>query len=276
MSLEKIRVNIVEEPGWKPYDPGGEIMEWASNSSYEDFRHMSKVDMIELVEDMFGRAKTGPLEWSPRKFALSEEDCDIIWEELKEGGLTGKLETTWQSILDAMQWTWEEAYTPDNGDIRDAMERAAEAVADEYNLDTSPWEPLLERTGWDERKILESLMGKVSYEREENHYDRFIVFDFGAAEAVKKLLKIVYADPEELSEKETLDQLKMDFEGLRDGYVDLFFGKLEKIMRETDASNRTEFRKHWKSMLSDKAQMNHVGEEIRKFVLKARAQVGEE
>lgn len=274
MSFEKKRVNIVELPGWKPYDSGGNIMNWASDNAYEEFRHTSKGDLLELVSDMFGRAKPGPLEWSPIRFEITEEDYDLIWEELQPGTTT-KLESTKLAIIDALQWMWEEAYMPDDGDIELAIERTAETMLDTHGIDTSLWEPLLEIEGWDEAIILQTLMARVSYERQQNYYDRFVVFDFGEVGAVEKLLKIVYADPEELSEKETVRQLKVEFEALADDYMDLFFAKLGKVMSQTDAPNRTDFKKHWKAVLGDKELMKTVGKEIREFILEARAKGGE-
>jgi hypothetical protein len=270
VSLESKRVNIVEQRRWKPYDPAGETMELASNNAYDEFKHMSKNDLIRLVEDMLGRAKQGPLEWSPRTFVLSDEEYDLILEEIKDYS-SDLLETARESIVDALQWMWEVAYMPDDGDIELAVEETDETMADTHGIDESLWEPLLERKGWDERTVIESLAEEVTYERQEGYYDRYIVFNFGEAKAVEKLLKTVYADPEELSEKETVSQLKVEFEALEDSYLDLFFDKLDKIMQNIDAANRTDFKKQWKAMLGDKNQMNAVGKEIREFILEARA-----
>jgi hypothetical protein len=266
--LKTIRINLVEEKGWKPYDSAGDIMIWASDNAHEELSRMDRDDCRGLVEDLIGGRKlvqTGPKEWSPRGITVSDEDLDAICDGIDN--VVPELESTQQAILDALTWSWEVAFTPSDSDIEHAVELAKEEMPDHFDPDDELWEPLLEapKNAWGASLIVTHLVGPVIDEREENHYERYIKFDINGTAPVLELLKAVRRDPERTVEG-TIRYLEQELASLSASFVSVFFSKLQRVREDVDVSNRTDFRKQWKSMLSDVDRMNGVRSEIAAFV----------
>jgi hypothetical protein len=248
-----VRISLVEQKEWKPYDPSETSSNWTSDAAWEDFTHMETRDLEPLIDDL-SEAKNEKGR-SPRR-KLTSEEVEWLAVQVKEGN--GALEETKQAITDALNWMYEAAALPSDSDIEEAMEKAAQTVVEEFSLDVDLWESVLEVEGrrrgpkeWSPRKRFESehilgkLLDRVTYERKENHYDRYLVFDFRNAQPVHDVLSRSGWPADRI-----IPELTGEFQSLRIDYTLDVFSELKKIMEDIDVSNRTDWRKAWKSMLT--------------------------
>jgi hypothetical protein len=247
------KVNLVEEKDWqKNWDPSDKIGEYAHENAWEDFSHMSVEDVEQYVDDLATYKTKGKK--APRKFTQAQ----IRWisEQMRER--RDLVEETQNSIMDALTWMYEAAYMPQKWDVLDAMENAKESVINNFSLNLDLWEPVLtlqqRRHGpkeWSPRKrmeeseILKDLLKHVELEQEEGHYDRYLVFDFRSSQAVKDLLsRSTWAEIDLVYALQTIE-----FMAIYNHYITDLVDGLEQIMEDADISNRTDWRKAWRSML---------------------------
>lgn len=247
------KINLVEEPTWKEHwDPADKIGNYASDNAYEEFSHMSALDLEQHVDEIATYRTKGKK--APRKFSPEE----IRWIAKRVKAQDTRVEAVNYAILDALTWMYEAAYMPEKDDIETAMERAADNVLGNFSLNLDLWEPVLllnqQRRGpkeWSPRKRLEEggivkdLLEHVEFEQEEGHYDRFLVFDFRSSQVAKDLLS-----RSTWSEIDLVYSLRIEFDALRNDYVIDFFHALNRIMDKVDIGNRTDWRLSWKAMLS--------------------------
>lgn len=248
------KVNLVEEETWKKHwDSGGKIMDYANDNACDEFHQMGARDFERYVDDLATYRTKGKK--APKKF--SSEEIEWIAKRVKAGDI--RVESVGYAIRDALTWMYEAAYTPQKGDVYDAMEQAVKILIDDYPLNLDLWMPVLELEGhrrvgpkeWRPRKKLEAhevLMGllkHVEFEQEEGHYDRFLVFDFRSSQVAKDLLSRSDWDEPTLTKV-----LRREFKDLSDTYLWRFFDALEKIMqRDDDITSRTDWKRAWRSML---------------------------
>jgi hypothetical protein len=255
-----VRINLVEAPGWSIWASGGRTIENASDAAHEDFSNLDLTRLTELVSEMVDddllAQWEGPKEWSPRKKHLTYEDFEWIAQEVKDGA--EKLETTRFAILDTMTWAYEIAMTPDDGDIQAAMGRTFQDERAKYAIDWDLWSPIVFGVQ-DEGTIVARLLGAVKYEREEGHYDRYLVFDFNGLEVVKELYQ-----ESPLTRKELKESLKYEFAAIREYYLNHFWHNLQQEFRDVNVSDRVDWRKQWKAMLASPEIKN-----VRKEMLEA-------
>jgi hypothetical protein len=195
--LRPIEINIVEEKEWK-WDSGGKIMDWASDNAWQDWRNLSARDCEPLVADVAEAGLT-----KKERARLKPEDFERICERMKEE--PDLLESLHLAILDASQWMWEEAYIPDDGEIREAMELAEDDFTEDLEwrdvwklvVGERPlpfkgpleWRPKTFR--WTEHQAIREFLKAVSYRRKPGHYDRYLVFEFGTTAPVLGLLEAI-------------------------------------------------------------------------------------
>lgn len=251
-----VKINVVEQEGWKPYDSANTTDFRASDAAHEDFQHMSANDIESYVSDL-ADAK-GPKGGKPKR-RFSSEEIEWLAEQVRERNKD--LEETRNAIPDAMTWTYEAAALPHKGDMIDALVDARHSIIDNYPIETGDenlWEPVLElesrRRGpkeWSPRKrfereeLLKDLMKHVHFEWDEGKYDRFVIFDFRNAQVTHDLLSRSH-----WTQKELIPMLQDEFKNLERDFMIDFFSSLEKIMEDIDVSNRTDWRKSWRSMLN--------------------------
>lgn len=247
------RVNLVEEETWKEHwDSGGKIMDYANDNACDEFHQMGARDFERYVDDLATYRTKGKK--APKKF--SSEEIEWIAKRVKAGDI--RVESVGYAIRDALTWMYEAAYLPQEGDVADAKDQAAENVLGNFSLNLDLWEPVLllgqQRRGpkeWSPRKrleegdILRDLLKHVELEQEEGHYDRFLVFDFRSSQSAKDLLS-----RSTWAEVDLVYSLKIEFDALRNDYVIDFFSALKKIMEDIDINNRTDWQKSWKAVLS--------------------------
>jgi hypothetical protein len=172
--IKPIKINIVEENGWKNWDyaTSGGISEWSMDNAWDDWTHMEESTCRGYLEDLIKASL-------PKKQQLrfSWDDLEGICEEMKRDRHR-KFESVSQAIIDAHQWAWEEAYTPDDRDIKIAMEKAERnwdwdfkmATFWEYiqkeHIEEGPreWSPRPPKT-WTIGQFYGQLMERIEYER---------------------------------------------------------------------------------------------------------------
>lgn len=257
-----VRINLIEQKGWWPWREASVLAERAHDAALEKFHDMPLGVVRDLVEDLIGNAPlgwAGPKEWSPRQ-ATSTEFQEIA-REVKEG-TDERFEGTRFAIMDAMTWMYQEAMTPNSGDIRDAMTRTVDHLGGDYNLDHELWEPILgTKSGewWSESAILRTLMNQVDFIHDRGNYDRYLVFSFGGSATVLMLTK------KSPWPKKLIDgRLKEEFARLRRDYLEYFFYFLEREMKEVDVDGRIRWDVRWKELMTSPGFVNDARNKIRK------------
>lgn len=249
----ELRINLVEQKGWKQYDPSGKIMEWSSDSAFDALHHMSADDLETYVNDLataLGKRGGRP------KMRFTSQEIEWLAQKVKDGDPL--VEQTRYAIQDALTWMYEAAYMPSRTDVRDAMDEATKSMVEDWDLRKDIWDPVLAldeaRRGpkeWSPRKkfemrvILSQLLDQIRLDQEENHYDQYMVTSFLGAQATKDLLS--RSDWERSMLENALGR---EFKDLMDAYLHSFFKHLEKSMEDLDIENRADWRKAWKSMLN--------------------------
>lgn len=245
--FEPIKINLVESSDWKDKWEGAQ---WASDSGWEDFRHMGLATLEGLIDDI---ASVPPKGKKKSKLDFSSEELKYLAQQLKNGN--DKLEATQQMITDAGTWMYEASAIPNDGDIEEAMEKATEDFLEE-TFSEDLWEPVYSgfvRKGpmeWSPRKkyeadeILGQLAKQIKFEHEKGHFDRYSIFNFWDAPVVQELFSKYRGSPE------VYRRLKSEFQRLAEQYVKYTLRRLDEVMSDIDVSNRTDWRAAWKSMLA--------------------------
>jgi hypothetical protein len=264
---EPVRVNIAEEKEWK------ENWTWESSDfdykinrladAYYEVLLEDKGECESLVEDILGKfydagADEGPREWAPRPRKIGPEGVKKVCKAWHDH----ELESVDFVIRDTIQYMYEDAMIPDDGDIQHAIREAKDKFIEDPDLDYEIWDPLLEK-GRHEQDIMIQLMNEIHYNRAPRAYDRYIAFDFINAGVVKDLLA---AWPKK-DRGWVKDSLKSnEFRALRNNFVGEFFEQLEKDMKGSDPDNRTNWKLHWGGMIVDEDRMEPARKEIREFL----------
>lgn len=260
---EPIMVNLVAEWDWADWDPAGELMERVMALSDEYYKDILESEGCEkLIEGIMGEhykwgAQEGPREWSPR----GQDIGPIGIQKACIGLKSHKLESVEHMIRDTVSSMYEDALIPDDEDIRYAMGEAKEDWHKKYELEEWIWEPLLKKNRT-ERSILLGLMNKIDYFRKQGYYDRNLVFDFRNASEVLSLLQAWPAK----DRKDIRKTLEGEYRRLTEDFLKEFFSELHASMKDRDPENRTDWKKHWKFMLADKARVEAAKKEIQEFV----------
>lgn len=277
ISRDPVRVNLVEQEGWKKWDPAHIDLDWILNAAFEDFRHMDESTLEGLVDDLWS-SSPGKGKRKPRRQLMSEE-LEYLAGQLKDYNET--LEPVQRAIVDAAQWMYELASIPVEHDIRESMEKAAEEFKSNPEMTDDLWGPILHQRdseegpkGWfpgkrdliTEEQLVDQLTKEITFDRNKGAWDRYIVFDFWSAPAVFRLLK---------KHPDFDYRVHREFEHIRSGYLSDFFKALEKEMEGVDVNNRTDWDKNWKSMLSDPSVVSEAQEAI-KMVLKDMPEAADE
>lgn len=257
-----IRINIVEQEGWKWKD--SEVSGWASDNALDDLVHMSDATRKELVRDLIEASMT-----KKEQKAITDEDLEKISEQLEEDWQS--LEETKNAIQDAHYWAWEVAYMPEDGDIEYSMEKDK----DFWGEDIRPndyWKLVLREEGasgpreWSphptETDFWKDLANRVRFERKPDYYDRHLVFDWGQSKTVRELLEALKEHPEEGSRKEVEQELR----DWADTFTSEVLSHLDDRMQNVDTSYRVDFNPQWKRILSDKSRMANVRDELLEFL----------
>jgi hypothetical protein len=275
--LKPVRINIAEDDDWKKhYDLAEKGMEWTLDQAWEEYSNTSVENLAELVMNLAEKALS---KRDYKKF--STEDAEDLCRAMKKD--RNEFESIHQAILDAMGWAWEVAAIPTDSDIRGAMGVAEEeflpyGLGEWWNLISSEKAPVRGVKEWrpgpgpiwlTHKEVYKQLTDQINYERKENHYDRFLVFTFGKAEAVQQLVSAAKNLPDD-ERDELLDDLDRELDAAEGAFVSDFFKALNKSMEGIDLYNRVNFDRQWKSVLEDRSRLKSVREEIQAFMAKPR------
>ncbi len=266
ISRDPVRINLVEQEDWERYDPAAGKFDWTIDSAWQDFRALDIGSALVLIHDLW-TSSPGKGKRRPRKI-LSSEELRYLAKKLLEND--DVLEPVRRAIVDAGGLMYQMAATPDDADLKMAMERASQEFNDNPEMSDDLWDPfLLAREigdgpkGWFPRhgrlvtlrELFEQISGAITFEREEDHWDRYLVFDFWSMPVMKDILKI---------HPELEWEFDAEFRNMRGNYRHEFFKALNKIMDSIEISNRTDWRKNWKSMISDGSVVWEAQEAIKK------------
>ena len=244
--IKPIEVNLTDAGEWEAWDPAGQITDWASENAYDSFHATGAQECRSWLEDVIATGGVSIKDWSPKRFVITEEDADRVCSALMEKGASDdNLESLFQLIIDALTWMYEAAYTPEDGDLEWALEQAQEKAVDSVELDEDVWAPL----GLSDEKILKEIVQAVRYERQQDHYDRFLRFYPSQIDSVMRLLGALsggegYPD---LTQDEYLDALRYDLKSVFEDVFSYFWEALGKDMDQVDVFNRTDWEANWTS-----------------------------
>lgn len=263
------KVDLTKDSRWEKFGPLGQE---ARIQAVEDDIFPGYMLLGQLMEDVLGdlydpsQKKRGPKDWVPgsrdKKRPYTNDDIVLIREHLANA----PLEEYERLIRDAVHFSVEEAVLPQRGDFEWAFDQAKEFTVEKESVDSALWDPLLDRPRWNsDGKILESLTMKMKLGK-----DYVITFDASNALAVKALEKAVYADPENLSEREMEEGLGYEFKSVLDTVVGHFWRILEHDVDGFDVSNRMDFKKWWKEVMGDEVAVGAAKEELDSFLKNTR------
>lgn len=270
------KVNLVEEDEWKKdYDPAGRILEWAWQSAIDALEHevrWPRGSCPDYVADL-----------APK---LDRDEIERVCEGLEDRD--DRLAQTEMAIQDALQWAFELAYMPGDGDIEDALESAFDEVRNNLYFRDEVVEGTMQWMGIEEERLVNDLLKHVRYEHPTHRghptYDRYIVFDFGKSNLLKSLIKGPFSvkreaplGPKEWSPSKFMPATKEEqaaaredvvrsVEELQDDIMLFFWKALAKEMERADIFNRLEVGPQWKSILKDRPRVRGIRKEIRDFL----------
>jgi len=274
-----VAVNIVEDKRWKDnwsWDSGEfeRRVQGFSDSYYQTMKQ--EPDACEsLIEDILGKyyksdVDEGPREWTPRaKKVVGPEGVKKAC-----GGLhDGSLEEVSGLIGQVVQFMYEDALSPHEGDISYALDETKEYFLEKPDLDYEIWDPLIDKLmegkkgDWSsrlraaKRSIMLGLLNKIQYTGEEKHHEYYIEFDLMGAQEV---VDLIHAWPVE-DRAWVEDALRFhEFKAFQNEFMSRFFEELKKDMDEGDPENRTDWRGHWQA--KDQAQVEVARKEIFEYL----------
>jgi hypothetical protein len=278
MAKKPIVRNLTEEEEWKPWDPGNDkgAWGWASDNAWDDWKNLDDDECHRLVSDLVEDALT-----KKEQKRVTQTHIEAICAELHEN-TWDTLEATFHSILDAMQWAWEIAYTPNDDDIETALEKAKGELGDDIRLadywdlvrseipvGPKEWSP---RAAWTDNRIFKELEENITYRRKPKAYDRYLVFDWLGTGPVADMKAALKEHPEQGSPKD----VEFEIEEWADQFMRYFFTELEKRMQGVETGNRVDFDSMWANVLEDGDRMKSVRKEILEFLKKPLPEPSEE
>lgn len=247
------KVDLTKDPRWgKIMDQETRIVALEDDliGSYLPVRDGTYIENVLGSLFNYQRGRRGPKDWVPGRKGLVYGNEDVIrilfWMKTP-----GHFPAFDDLVQNALHFAVEMAVLPGQSDIQWAFEKAVDFVVEHEGVDTALWEPIMDRQRWsDDPPIVYSLTQKMNLGK-----DHVITFDASNARAVKALEKAVYADLENLSEKEMEEGLGNEFRGVLDAVVAQFWRILEKDVDGFDVENRMDFRESWKDVLKNEPVM---------------------
>lgn len=250
--------DLEKDKGWEELGPLGQderIIE-ISREAFKDAM-ASESALLFYLEGVLGDSfdsravSLGPKDWRPgnkrEKFGYYE--VSLVMDRLKADPYA------FQGLADlvnqVIEATISDAVLPNDDDIGFAFDKAKDEVEEELRIG-SVWDPIRDRARWNSvEKILANLLLKMSL-RFKGHK---IVFDASKSDVVKALEKAVYADPENLSERDMDDGLHEEFREIMDAVVGNFWRILKKDVSEFNIDARSNWKKWWHAILKDESMV---------------------
>lgn len=273
--FEPVKINIVEDRRWKKlFDFEGAFGEASFNYMVEAMKTLPREEVLDLA---FGILNTGK-----RVHYFTRHEEDDIWEAFQN-----RDEDLYQfrrAIMDAFQQEYEVAATPDDDDIKWAIERATGDLArDDYDY-IADYEALHEALLALDHKdsgdfVWDLLKGTISLKHQPGDYDRFLIYNPPSRDFIKRLKRAFgdapagafeWAPPINLTRhKEFRKELNEFMWNMHEQILGKFFQELEAIMDNTDLENRMNFRAQWRDVMFNKDNLKAAREAITKVIKKA-------
>ena len=269
----KEQLNLVELPEWqKTWETTGDVGEWAWMNAVDTWKHIviGGGECKDYVSDVDSR--------------LTDAQMDVICTFLENRD--NRLELTEQAIMDSLTWAFELAYIPEDGDLEDALGRAIENVAEETFFEGELFEGTMDKLGIHPDRLLEELLGLIEYKRPKIKgrpaWERYLVFDFGKSDLLRKLAKGPFflkrehqrEGPKEWApmleagetKREAREAIQEELDSIRERTESEFWKMLDNVMQHRDPFNRVDTAEQWKLVLTDKDRMKGARKEIREFL----------
>jgi hypothetical protein len=278
LRIKEVKVNLVERREWEAYDMAGELGETVFQAAGDTYSRMEgPVSIDQQVTDV--------LSFGGKKRFVDEDTVRAIYEAMNNG----KLETFDMLIRDWFTYTWEDALTPTDDDIKLSGDEAVYRISQEWNSHLSDYDALLQITetlGPSPPEFLKKLLEtSIDYERKFGWYDRYLVFAPERSLLVWSLLNdpiqpkgagvLDWSPSLDISKKDIRNELKAFFQDIKETVIENVFSRLEKNRTDVNFENRTGFHRVWKNMLqSDPMRIKEAKKELKGF-LKERAAEGE-
>lgn len=270
--FDPVRINLVEHEEWKPYDSSEKLGDFAFHAAAENIGAMGKKDVIDLAEDVLSTGR----KWSR---SLTGEEEEAIWHAFDTNQEV--MQPFNQFIMDAMTWDYEQAAVPRDSDIEYAIERAIDALAEEDFISgydaLEEGEHLLGYYKSKNKFIKDILKDSVRLEREEGHYDRFLVYDPPSKAFLERLKQaqglffpvgvLEWAPSISLIKNQAfVYELQDLIKSMKDNVVEETFTQLKKIMDDVDYGNRGDFFGIWRERLKDKSEVKAAKDALLKVL----------
>jgi hypothetical protein len=254
---ERREVNLVERPEWEDYDTAAGLSDVVFNNMAEDVHHLEEEDIGSLAHDVLNAAKKGS-DW------LSDREQEELFKAFQKH--ENSIEGFFYMVSDTYSWAWENAYIPDESDVRQAGDDAILALSQQAYDWISSYDALWDVAEYFGKKpqdfMKELLDNYIDYQQKEGHYDRFFVFDplyFSrwAEQIVKKGAiresggPLDWKPPPDITKEDLVTELKNFLNEMEEPFLVKMFAILKKHMDEIDHGNRMNFRKTWHKMLKD-------------------------
>lgn len=266
LDFKEKRINLVDRPEWQEaYDMAGQFGENVFQYTMDTLSKFG-YGYTERAEKLLSYGLTKP-RW------LRREKSEALNEAIRKGGL----ETFETLVRDSIQYAWENAMTPSDRDVREALDDAFKTMAEKPERYLRDYEALWEIAETISKYPGDFLKGllesSIFFEREANWYDRYIVFDPGISFGVKSLLidpiqaprggVLDWTPPLEIPKEDIKNELEAFFKEIEGSVISEIF----RSMDVGDAFNRFKPWASWADLLkNDPDHMKAAKKELKQFL----------
>lgn len=261
---EPRKVDITKMPIWeKRWDPAGEFMERADDYVAETARYALEGGFLEARF-----SELAPKLWNARERARIMND-DVSVEKILRGVQDGRADNLRQLIVDTIQYAYESAAMPEDVELVQILRDASEEVglfdlfeyAPAWDLIASyrarrskkEWRPNVIARSMSFDEVLDHLRKAFHYFRENNHYDRYVVFDCWPTMPIQALVGLNLP-------KEAQFEVLSDIDYFYDRVLTRFEHGLENL--EIDVDARYDFKRQWVEQMKRDDWVEPVRKEI--------------
>ena len=258
--LKTHRVNITEYPEWKKVWESAEG-DWVGNAAWADWQGITMDSNLldGYVYDLIKAAYSKGNRTRSRLENLRNTDALLDAVKCSDG-----FESTRQVIMDTLEFMYQDAAMPRDGDISVSVEDAGVTFVTRHlsyywrliaakNLPPTgvkEWRPDQEKFEMTFGGVQKQLLAEIRYEHKENEYDRFLVFDFGNSWVIHRLIAKIRGHPDEEVGETMAADLENDLEEARQDFIRDFFKSFVRTTGNIDVSNRTDFHLEWLKTLA--------------------------
>lgn len=266
------KINLVELPEWKHYT-AETLFEFTSELSFQNIQALSADDLAHYAEQL-------------EKVLLTRQQKDALYAAFQDRD--PRIEQFQILISDASNWAWEEAYTPTDVDLQQALKIALNEIPSEYADWFSGRDHLwkvYKAFGYREQwKFITELIHprNVYIDHKPGNYDRFLIYDPAASSLVDRIATeplspepegiLDWSPPVTVWNRDLIRELRELLDELRDLLIPMMFKYLRNRMNDIDYSNRFNFDLQIRKMLKYQyPEVKAVGKQIKEFLASSPA-----